>query len=80
MINISVSTVAMSGIKCWNPNCKHLPEYTDNIIDDCYFLKRGTTMAIIYYSQGFEIYCRDCIDEVYRILKSKLDTKLWPFH
>jgi hypothetical protein len=79
MINISVETVEMPGIKCWNSKCKYLSEYIGHIIGDSYFLKQGSTMAIITTDNGFEIYCRDCIDEVYRMIKSKLDTKLWAF-
>lgn len=85
MINIRTYEVWESGIKCCNTNCKHLPEYTDHIIGDNFYLKIGTICALIsiqhfMYDMHSDIYCRDCIDEIYHLIKSKLDTKLWAFH
>jgi hypothetical protein len=82
MINISTYEVWESGIKCNNTNCKHLPEYTDHIIGNNYFLKVGTICARwqITTTGNGETYCRGCIDEIYQLIKSKLDTKLWAFH
>jgi len=87
MIKIDVRKLDATGIKCSNPNCRHLPEYHNHILGDNYHIKPDTTVAIIEAGIQFslflhhkDIYCRDCIDEVYQMIKSNLDTKLWPFH
>jgi hypothetical protein len=85
MINISTYEVQESGIRCHNINCKNLPEYTDLIINGNYFLKQGTICAEIAIQRTpnvyfYDTYCRGCIDEIYQLIKSKLDTKLWAFH
>jgi len=85
MINILTYEVWESGIKCDNSNCKHLPEYTDRIIGDNYHLKIGIVCIQIQLERtvneyAYEIYCRGCIDEIYHLIKSKLDAKLWAFH
>lgn len=80
MIDVTLFTIEVSGYACSNPNCKHLSEYHDNIIGQCYNLKQGKTVAMISLGGAREIYCSDCITEVYHLLKSKLDKNLWAFH
>lgn len=70
--------------QCCNPKCKHSLDYHDNIIGSNFYIKRGTTCLLIgIYDAGGagseEIYCRECIDEVYKTLKPILDSKLWTF-
>jgi hypothetical protein len=91
MINVQIVKVDswQASFECANPNCQHLPEYIEYIprqslwVGEKYYLKAGTTCAVISLS-GFHIdtneyYCRGCIDEVYQMIKSKMDTKLWAF-
>lgn len=54
----------------------HNPKYHSNVIGDCFYIKKGTIFAWI----GNEVYCRDCIDQVYQRIRLKLDSKLWAFH
>jgi hypothetical protein len=49
-------------------------------VENIWFIKRGTIVAIVSLGSSYETYCRDCIDLVYQIVKSKLDAKLWVFH
>lgn len=83
MIKIEVFKVDISRMQCDNVNCKRLPEYFDQILNS-FFLKRGTICASITIETnigeyGRQYYCRDCIDEIYQKIKSKLDSKLWIF-
>jgi len=87
MIKIDIIKLDATGITCSNPNCQHLPEYTNHILGDNYHIKPDTTVVIIAAGTQFseflhhkDVYCRGCIDEIYAMIKSKLDTKLWPFH
>ena len=90
MLNIEITTVSIEGFECANPNCKHLPEYIEylgdkNIEYHEYIIKPNTVCARITSNNaskiiGFtEFYCRDCIDDLYQMIKSKLDTNLWAF-
>ena len=82
MIIIKVDKLEMSGIYCSNINCKHLPEYHFKLFDRVYHIKTGTVCAFIRLTSGdqTDIYCTDCIDEIYNICKSKLNKDLWAFH
>lgn len=83
MIKIEVCKLDATGIKCSNPKCKHSPEYHNHILGNNYHIKPDTAVVYIWvgdYMSIYEVYCRDCIDEIYQMIKSKLDTKLWPFH
>lgn len=87
MISVRVFKLETTGYKCDNANCQHLPEFTTNIIGSVYHIKTGTICAIIELSGGHtsltgstDIYCRGCIDDIYKKIKSELDTNLWAFH
>lgn len=83
MIDIEIKIQDLSGFTCDNKDCKHNPEYSDNIIGDVFYIKKNTVVAIIslsdYENGPYNLYCRDCIDDVYNQIKSKLDSKLWAF-
>jgi hypothetical protein len=80
MIDARLWKVDQGGWRCSNSQCKHSPEYHYNLIGNVWDLKLGTTCVIILPAfSGEEIYCRDCIDQVYHRLKPVLDTKLWTF-
>jgi hypothetical protein len=77
MIRVSLFKMQTSGWSCDNPDCKHDPKYHHNIIGKNFHLKENETVLAIYLGDSREIYCRDCIDEVYKKLKPVLDSKLW---
>ena len=82
MLRIEVKKLEMSGWICSNPNCKHLPEYHHKFFTHVFHIKQDTICAFISLSSGHvvEIYCTDCIDEVYQLCKLKLNKALWAFH
>jgi hypothetical protein len=72
----------------WQPNlvanpvdyCIKAGDYCIKAGDYCikagdYCIKVGTVCAFI---EG-KVFCNGCIDEVYQLIKSKLDRKLWSF-
>jgi hypothetical protein len=82
MIRVEIKTISDYAMwACHNEQCKKLPQYILYLRrqslweGDRWFIKQGTTAAFI----GHYVYCRDCIDEVYHLMKSKLDSKLWVF-
>lgn len=79
MIKIQVIKLESSGIQCDNKDCKKNPEYLYNIIGSVHHIRKNTTVAIVSVGNGSEVYCRDCIDDVYHIAKTTLDSKLWVF-
>lgn len=79
MIDIQLQKMNITGTRCAHKNCKHLPEHTVNILGSVYYIRVDTTVALISVSGHTEYYCRGCIDEVYHLIKSKLDVKLWSF-
>ena len=76
MISAHLWKVDRGGWRCSNPDCKHSPKYHYNIIGKVWDLKLDTTCVIITCNSGTEQYCRDCVDIIYPLLKSVLDTKL----
>lgn len=79
MLHIDIRKVGYSGMKCDNYHCSHDPELFDKVINT-HFMKEGTIYARIFLASGnVDYYCRNCIDQVYQNIKSKLDTKLWVF-
>ncbi len=66
--------------KCSNPTCERSPKYHDHIIGDNYLIKRGSICLVFYLNGEEEVYCRECIDIVYKKLKPVLDSKLWVFN
>jgi hypothetical protein len=84
LINIELQKMNITGTHCANKNCKRLPEYMVNILGSVYYIRVDTTVAVISMGSSnhgliVDYYCRGCIDEVYQLLKSKLDVKLWSF-
>ena len=80
MISVNLEHLECSQVRCSNTGCRHLPEYIYPVVENTWFIKRGTIVAIVSLGSSYETYCRDCIDLVYQIVKSKLDAKLWVFH
>lgn len=83
MLHVSIVKMHESGWTCGNPDCQHDPEYNWHVIGSVYHIKAGSLCAMTRIGNGpdsrTEFYCRPCIDEVYKMIKSKLDTKLWAF-
>lgn len=87
MIDIITGTMDTSGVSCYNSNCKSLPEYTESFGNGpC--IKKGTPYAMITLNMitlnyatdsTINYYCRDCIDYIYKLMKSQIDTNLWAF-
>jgi hypothetical protein len=81
MINISIIQMQQTGYHCSNPKCEHNPKHMINILGNVWYIKVDTSVAFITLTNGFgEYYCRGCIDEIYQIVKLKLDSSLWAFH
>ena len=80
MLYVSLEKMQMTGIHCANLNCKKLPVDMVNIIGSVFYIKVDTTVAAVSMGGKVEYYCRSCIDELYQMLKMKLDPKLWAFH
>lgn len=80
MLDINLYKLQYTGIRCSNKDCKKLPESVINILGSVYYIKIDTVVADIGIRGTNEIYCHDCIPEVYKYIKSKLDPKFWAFH
>lgn len=80
MLRIDLIKLDRTGIHCANKECKHNPEHMVNIIGHVWYIKVDTTVAQIMLGGNVEYHCRGCIDELYKLLKQKLDPKLWAFH
>jgi len=78
MIQVKLFKCEISGTGCDNAGCKKLPQYFDQILNT-FFIKQGTTCLWIGWTNASEIYCRDCIDQLYYQLKPIIDSKLWIF-
>lgn len=65
---------------CRNGKCKKLPQY----ISAKGRILKDTTCVVISISgaSGWAeaYYCRDCVDQLYLELKTKLNPNLWVFH
>lgn len=80
MINIEVGEIDSDQFMCFNVNCKHLSEYHyAKYPNPSWKIKRGTICAFLEMPNFSTVYCFDCIDELYQVMKSKLDKKLWAF-
>lgn len=64
---------------CGNENCKRSTQYNYCVFGTTHYIKQGTICASIQVNNSREYYCRDCIGEIYNLIKSKLDSKLWAF-
>jgi hypothetical protein len=80
MLYIRLHKLEMSGIHCAHPDCKKDPKHLINILGSVWHIKVDTTVAIVSLGGKEETYCRGCIPELYQMVKSKLDPKLWAFH
>jgi hypothetical protein len=80
MLHIRLEKLETTGIKCAHISCKKDPKYHINIIGSVWYIKVDSPVAIISLGGKEEIYCRGCIDELYHMVKTKLDPKLWAFH
>ncbi len=80
MLRIRIERLQLPGVHCAHPDCKKNPQYHVNILGSVWHVKVDTPVAIVSMGGKEEIYCRACIDELYKFLKTKLDPKLWAFH
>ena len=69
---------------CYNDNCLRLPEYIQPLKwSDHYIIKPGTTITKIILGQGYqghqEYYCQGCADEIFKLIKIKMDPSLRAF-
>jgi hypothetical protein len=80
MLKVYLEKLQASGIHCANPDCKKDPKYLVNILGHVWHVKVDTTIAVVSLGGKEEYYCRGCIYELYQMLKTKLDPKLWAFH
>lgn len=79
MINFELDKLEQTGYKCDHPRCAHSPKYHWNVIGDVFHLKTDQTILVVTYGNTYEVYCRDCIDLLYKEWKPILDSKLWAF-
>lgn len=80
MLQVSLIKMERGGVHCANRDCKRDPKHMINILGSVWHIKVDTTVAWVSLGLEDEYYCRGCIDELYKMLKSKLDPKLWAFH
>jgi hypothetical protein len=80
MLRIQLEKLQRTGLKCAHPECKRNPKYHINILGDVWYIKVDTTVAVVSMGGKEEIYCRACIDELYQMVRTKLDAKIWAFH
>lgn len=82
MLQIKLTKLETTGIHCANKDCKKDPKHMVNIIGHVWYIKVDTTVAIVWLTTGsdLEYYCRGCIDDLYKMVKTTLDPKLWAFH
>jgi hypothetical protein len=80
MLYIQLHKMDKTGVHCSNTNCKKNFRDTINILGSVYYIRVDTTVAIISLGGKEEYYCRGCIDEIYDMIRAKLDPKLWAFH
>ena len=79
MFDIQIKKLEISGIQCYNKNCKHNPQYNYNIIGSVFHIKKDTIVAIVSVDNNYNVFCRDCIDDVFNLIRSKMDSQLWAF-
>lgn len=80
MLRIQLDKLQETGIHCSNPDCKKDPKHMINILGNVWYIRVETTVATVSLHGYTEYYCRGCIDELYKMVKTKLDPKLWAFH
>ena len=80
MLHIRLEKLQYTGVHCACHACKKDPKYLINILGDVWYIKVDTTVAVVSMGGKEEIYCRGCIDELYQMIRTKLDPKLWAFH
>lgn len=80
MLHIKLEKLQQTGLHCANRDCKKDPKHMINILGEVWYIKVDTTVALVSLGSSYEYYCRGCIDELYKMVKTKLDPKLWAFH
>jgi hypothetical protein len=80
MLHVRIERLQATGIRCAHFDCKKDSRYHINIIGNVFYIKVDTAVAVLSMGGKEEIYCRACIDELYQMLRTKLDAKLWAFH
>lgn len=80
MLFIRLERLQTTGIKCAHHECKKDPKYHINILGSVWYIRVDTPVAFVSLGGKEEIYCRACIDELYNMIRTKLDVKLWAFH
>lgn len=80
MLHVQLHKLETPGVHCANPECKKDPKNMINILGSVWHIKVDTTVAVVTLGGKYENYCRGCIPELYQMVKSKLDPKLWAFH
>lgn len=80
MLHIRLEKLQITGLHCANHDCKKNPEYMFNILGSVWYIKVDTMVAVVSLGSKEEYYCRGCIDELYKMIKMKLNPKLWAFH
>lgn len=81
MLNIVLHKMDRTGVHCAHPECKKNPKYMVNILGSVWYIRVDTTVAVVTVGGSrAEYYCRECIDELFNEVRTKLDSKLWAFH
>ena len=80
MLHIHLERLQVTGLHCANHSCKKDAKHLINILGDVWYIKIETTVAVVSMGGKEEYYCRGCIDDLYQMIKTKLDPKLWAFH
>ena len=80
MLHIKLEKLQLRGLHCAHHDCKKDPKHLVNILGSVWHLKVDTTIAVVSMGGKEEYYCRGCIDELFKMVKMKLDPKLWAFH
>lgn len=79
MIKFELYKLEQTGYECDHPKCTHDLKYHWNVIGNKFHLKTDQTVLIISHDDYYEVYCRDCINLLYKEWKPLLDSKLWAF-
>jgi hypothetical protein len=79
-MDIQIYRMQETGRHCNGKNCKRNPNYLINILGSVWYIKVDTVVAQFTIGGSSEIYCRECIGDVYLMMKTKLDSKLWAYH
>jgi hypothetical protein len=72
---------ASVSIYCSHNKCRRSPLYFDDPLQEGWLppIKAGTIVGYIAIGSWRESYCRECIDDIFAVIKSNFDSKLWIF-